>query len=236
MSEHVPPPDWLDRANRLATIAWLLSTTVHDANNVLQVISGNAEMLEDAAVGNEALLKRSRSIGTNARRASTLLSELLDFARDDPPEPALVDLRRLAERSLGLRLYALKKLRIAAAVEGEAGVMVRARPRDVVQIVVNLIVNAERALGDREDGRVTLTVGGTGTHGTVVIEDNGPGMPADRVGDVFEPRIDEAGRPGIGLGIGLNVARRLAGQHGGGLTYAPGPGGGCAFRLSLTRG
>src|SRR5947209_1208593 len=143
MRDPALPPEWLDRANRLATIAWLLSTTVHDANNLLMVISGNAEMIEDLAGGNELIAKRGRSIGTNARKASTLLSELLEFSRESDVPAVAVDLRELAERSLALRLYAMKKLRIAAAVEGEAGIRVKMHPRDAVQIIVNLLVNSE---------------------------------------------------------------------------------------------
>lgn len=234
MSERVPSPDWLDRANRLATIAWVLSTTVHDANNILQVISGNAEMLDDLAAGNDALLKRSRSIGTNARKASALLSELLDVARDGAADAAVVDLRVLVERSLGLCLHALKKRKVATALDGDTGVMVRARARDVVQIVVNLVVNAERAFGDRPGSRLTLSVARTTSGGTLVVEDNGPGLPADRqAGDVFESRLSDAEGA---LGIGLAVAQRLAARNGGALTYAPRPGGGCTFTLSLPQG
>jgi two-component system C4-dicarboxylate transport sensor histidine kinase DctB len=234
MRDPALPPEWLDRANRLATIAWLLSTTIHDANNILMVISGNAEMIEDLAAGNELLVKRGRSIGTNARKASALLSELLEFSRDTVVPPAVIDLRELADRSLALRLYAMKKLRIATAVEGEAGVRVRTHPRDAVQIIVNLLVNAERALADRPDSKVTLTVGGDAAAGTIGIEDNGPGLPDDRRnGDVFGSR---AGEKDDRLGIGLSVAHRLAARHGGALTYAPRAGGGCVFTLSLPRG
>jgi two-component system C4-dicarboxylate transport sensor histidine kinase DctB len=234
MADAVPPPEWLDRANRLATIAWLLSTTIHDANNLLQVISGNAEMIEDLAAGNELLAKRGRSIGTNARKASALLSELLEFSRETVVPLTVVDLRELAERSLGLRLYALKKLRIATALEGDTGIRVRTHARDAMQIIVNLLVNTERALADRPDAKVTLTVGGDAAAGTISIEDNGPGLSDDRRnGDVFGSR---AGATDGRLGIGLSVAHRLAARHGGALTYAPRAGTGCVFMLSLPRG
>jgi len=234
MPDAAPPPDWLDRANRLATIAWLLSTTVHDANNILQVVSGNAEMVEGLAAGNEQLFKRANSIGVNARKASALLGELLDFARDGAAEPSVLDLRQIAERALALRLYAMKKLRLVGTIEGETGIRVRTHPRDFVQVVVNLIVNAERALEDRPGGTIALKVGGDAAMGTVAVEDSGPGLPADRRdGDVFASRLDGAdGR----LGVGLAVARRLAEKHGGALTYAPRAGSGCVFTLSLPRG
>jgi len=234
MSDAAPPPEWLDRANRLATTAWLLSTTVHDANNILQVISGNAELIEELAAGNEMLLKRGRAIAENAHRASALLGELLDFAREKAADAAVVDLRQMAERSLGLRMYAMRKLRIAATVEGESDVRVRVRPRDFLQIVVNLLVNTERALGGRPDPAMKIVVGGDAAHGMLAVEDNGPGLPGGgSAGDVFAPRIGEAdGR----LGIGLAVAHRLASRCGGALTYAPRFGGGCVFTLSLPRG
>ena len=235
MADAVPPPEWLDRANRLATIAWLLSTAVHDANNLLQIISGNAELIEQLAGDNAMLLKRGNSIGVNARKASALLAELLDFARDEAVASSVVDLRELAERSLGLRAYAMKKMRIAASVDGGSGVKVKADARDAVQIVVNLLVNAERALADRPGATVTLLVGGDAAMGTLSVEDNGPGLPEDRRSDVFGSRVAGPGGAGGRLGIGLAVASRLAQRQGGALTYAPRSPSGCLFTLSLGR-
>jgi signal transduction histidine kinase len=85
-----PNADWLERANRLALTSALLSTTVHEVNNALQVISGSAEML-NASPPADVTGRRTDAIGAHARRASALLAELSSFARAkhgaDGPRP-----------------------------------------------------------------------------------------------------------------------------------------------------
>ena len=138
-------PDWLERVNRLAIIATLVPGTVHDVNNALQVISGSAELLGlGGSASPENITRRGTAIADQARRATGLLGELTQLVRDSSEVRQRLNLREIADRSLALRQHALHKAKIDAAVDGP-DVAVRANPRHVLQIVLNLMLNAEAA-------------------------------------------------------------------------------------------
>jgi C4-dicarboxylate-specific signal transduction histidine kinase len=228
MPEPGLPPEWLARANRLAMVAAVLSTTVHEVNNALQIISGSAEMLGVSTTG-DIVARRGEAIGSQARRASALLAELSAFARDDTPDQDRADLGQIGQRALAMRQYAHARLHIQSGFEGGGSFAAAARPRSILQIVLNLLVNAERALVGRSDGRIVVAVAG-GEALSLTVDDNGPGMSADTARRAFAPAIAADGEA---LGIGLPVSRWLARRCGGELEIAPSRLGGCALTLSL---
>jgi C4-dicarboxylate-specific signal transduction histidine kinase len=226
-----PAPGWLERANRLSLIARVVSSTVHDVNNALQVIGGSAELLEMAPGATEAVLRRGQTIGTQAKRASTLLNELSAFVRDARDRDERVGLHGLCSQALAMRHYSLAKLRVASAVEGEE-VFVEANPRELLQVLLNLVINAEQALTETTEGRLRLVVGQDGGQATVRIEDNGAGVDPNAIDRLFEAETSEPNEAGD-LRIGLAVSRWLATRMRGTLTYAPAAGRGACFTLQL---
>lgn len=231
MAEPTPAPAWLERANRLSLIARLVSSTVHDVNNALQVIGGSAELLEMAPGANEAVLRRGQTIGTQAKRASGLLNGLSTFVRDTRDRPERVGLHALVSQALAMRHYALSKLRIAAVVEGDE-LFVDANPRELLQVVLNLVINAEQALTATSDARLRIAVARDGGDATVAVEDNGGGVVASAVSTLFDAQTVPPNDAGD-LRIGLAVSRWLMSRMKGSLTYAEGPGPGARFTLRL---
>ena len=200
-----PSPEWLERANRLALVSRLLSSTVHDVNNALQVIAGSVELLQMSPAASEMVQRRITAIDTQAKRASTLLQELSEFVRDARESAERIDLAALARQVVAARHYSLTKLRITTTVEGDA-VFVMANPRHVQQILLNLVVNSEEA----QASALTIRVAAEGNYGTAAVEDNAPQSGASQPGN---------------LGIGLEVSTWLAGKNGGSLTREPLPSG-----------
>ena len=96
------------------------------------------------------------------------------------------------------------------------------------QMVLNLLINACRAVGD--GGKVALTATAEGDLLQVEVDDSGPGMPANVV--AF---LDEKGAPGpiAGVGLGLWVARRMAAELGGRISAGTSPLGGARVRLTV---
>ena len=117
-----------------------------------------------------------------------------------------------------LRSHALAKLRVSSAVEGEE-VKVRGSSRRLLQIVLNLIVNAEQALAGTPAPRLRVAVARVGECAELNVEDNG------------QTSADE--RDPYRLGIGLSVSEWLAAEQGGSLTRVTLPTGGSRATLSL---
>jgi C4-dicarboxylate-specific signal transduction histidine kinase len=226
-------PDWLERVNRLAIIATLVPGTVHDVNNALQVISGSAELLGlGGSASPENITRRGMAIADQARRATGSLGELAQLVRDSSDVSQRVHLREMADRSLTLRQHALRKAKIDAAVDGSDAV-VRANPRHLLQIVLNLMLNAEAALAGQEVGVIRVTVSRTDGVATLVVADNACGVEEARRPELFTVPTIETARLPQHLGIGLFVSNMLAARNEGSLTYAPSPTGGSAFTLTL---
>jgi C4-dicarboxylate-specific signal transduction histidine kinase len=129
-----------------------------------------------------------------------------------------------------MRQYAHARLHIQSGFEGGGSPFsAAARPRAVLQIVLNLLVNAEHALAGRADARIVVAAAG-GELVTLTVDDNGPGLSVEAAQRAFTPSF---GVEAAGLGLGLLVSRWLAARHGGTLDFAPSRLGGCAVRLAL---
>jgi C4-dicarboxylate-specific signal transduction histidine kinase len=227
---HKPLMDWLERANQLAIAAQLLPNAVHDVNNALQVITGNAELLDLAAGADEEVRRRGLAIRSQASRATMILNELTAFTRHTTEQAQRVSVRAVVERGLALRRYSLTKLGIKSTVDGEEAAL--AHPRHLLQIVLNLLINGEQALAGQPGGRIDIRVARSGEQVLVTTSDNGQGVSADAEARLFRPgdTLSEAtGR----LGIGLSASRSLAERQGGALSFARGSDGGGVFTLTL---
>lgn len=231
MADQIPSPQWLVRANRQSLIVRVLSGTIHDVNNALQVVGGSADLLQSASTNADAAVRRVAAIGAHSQRATTCLADLTAFVKEIEGPVEAVDLLEVGERALVLRRHSLNRLQLAPVLEGDR-VKVEACRYRVLQVLLNLIVNAERALTGVRAGTLRLTVARDGESGVFTVMDNGPGFAEDRAAALFEPRLQCEGAVDD-LGIGLYVSRWLAGRDRGTLTGAPTPLGGAAFTLKL---
>ncbi|RVA82244.1 two-component sensor histidine kinase, partial [Mesorhizobium sp. M7A.F.Ca.CA.001.08.2.1] len=151
----------------------------------------------------------------------SMLEGYLSFARGEASEDAgRFDLEAYFEK---LDEEArLRKRKLSTTLAGDHDVHVR--PNAFARLMSNVIGNAFR---------YAKTVEVNATHGRgsllVTIDDDGPGIPADRREDVFKPfvRLDEARNlDASGTGLGLSIARDIARSHGGDITLEDSPLGG----------
>jgi C4-dicarboxylate-specific signal transduction histidine kinase len=220
-------PERLDSLNRLTLVARLLSTAVHETCNSLQIISGNAELVEAQPGEAERARTRAQTIKTHADRAGLRLRALAALSAIEPDRRHPLDLRQVAERALDLRRYTLARGHVAVTLEAPGPVAVLADDRAVVRILANLVLNAETAMAGQPTRALVVQILEAEGRGRLTVTDTGPGIAPDRVARLFEP-FD-----GDDRGCGLAVSRWLAERQGGRLTFAPPPAGGAAFVLDL---
>jgi signal transduction histidine kinase len=207
-----PPPftlsdDDLVRINRWVLVASVVRGTVHSVNNILQSIGGQAELLSQRAGDPEDVMRRAERIIAQTGRAAGYMRELSGVGREVVDAPDRADLRQAVD---------MLRARIAfeVATESETVPTVRIDYPALSMILLNLLLNAEQALAGVADARISVVLGVAGSRGLISVRDNGPGIPPELRARVFEPFFT-TGRSGATLGVGLAVARRLAGQHGG---------------------
>lgn len=207
--------------NRLATAARLMSGATHEVNNALQVISGTVELLLASPDVPEALLQSLERIHAQSARAAAAMLGVAALSRPAPDGPKTLDLRDVVARATALRRYAIGRAGLTVSLEAAPEpLMVRGNAAQLLQAVVNLIENAEQALSGRPAGRIEVSAALDGTAVRVLVADNGPGVASDVAERVFDPFVTTRPRPDS-VGLGLPVARAIAGAHGGSLVAEP---------------
>lgn len=168
--------------------------------------------------------------GTEHIRAVT--GEILQFSRDGLEDASPVQLRDVVRRALLLASPELRHTVYTVPVYEETR-LVRGNANQLCQLVVNLAVNAARALRERpaEDRELSLCTRDTGD-GCVELEvlDNGSGIPEHQLASIFEPF--ESGSA-TGSGLGLAICNSIAQSHGGRITVASREGFGTRVVLRL---
>jgi C4-dicarboxylate-specific signal transduction histidine kinase len=225
------PPATTDRAfstadlayiNRMTTTGIVLPSVAHEVNNSLQVIAGMVEILGLRGQLPPEAADKVQKIAVQATKAAGHLRELVAFARRDGVSPR-IELRAAAERAVSLRRYYLSRGRVTVTIDapGDEPFLARADSQHVIQVLVNLLVNAEESVA-KQDVR-TVRVRLWRSDGLIHAEmlDSGPGFEGGIDARVGEPFVTSKTTGAAGLG--LAVARRLVEADGGRLVVAAMP-------------
>jgi two-component system, NtrC family, sensor kinase len=221
------------QARKLCALAEFAAGAGHEINNPLAVISGQAQYL----LGHEADPNRQRSLHKiigQAHRINQILRDLMQFARPTPPRMETVYLPGLVREVAGALsdLAAERHVRLVCP-DPEPTPALSADPGHLRTALTCLVRNAIEAAP--ADGWAGIRLdASTPQQIDVVVEDNGPGLPAPLREHLFDPFYSgrEAGR---GRGLGLSTAWRLVKIHGGDLRFVNLPDGPTRFVMSLPR-
>jgi len=218
------------QAEKMAAVGQLAGGVAHEINNPLGGILAFAQLMSQDE-RSESDRESLRLIADAAVRAKRIVESLLRFSRRPrEDERGAVDLAKVAEDALFLMQAQLKDGHVEIERSLEAAIAV-GNGNQLQQILVNLLVNALQAIGNR--GRIRVTTG-PGAPGRVraAVSDDGPGISPDIAGRIFEPFFTTKPE-GQGTGLGLSICYRIAEEHGGSIRHEPVPGGGACFILEI---
>lgn len=230
--------DNLHQNEKLAALGQLLAGVAHELNNPLAVVLGRAAILQEKLAGtpHEPPLQKLREA---ANRCARIVKTFLAMARQTGPRRALTDVDEMVEAALEMTTYSLRKANVVWNVTRlEDALKIEVDEDQIVQVLINLILNAQHALeaveGDRRlDIQAFLCPSGEWVH--LTIADNGPGVPDDISTRIFDPFFTTKA-VGQGTGLGLSVCKSMVEAHGGKLVHFKTDGGGASFRISLPVG
>jgi signal transduction histidine kinase len=222
-SPNTPGRDVLVALNRSATTARLLSGVVHEVNNALQVISGTVELLASRGDLPATVAPSLDRLGRQTARAATVLADVQQFTRANIAEISRINMREVAEHSLTLRAFAIKRANLTSRLEASSteSFYVNGNRAQVQQALLNLIMNAEQALAGR-GGEVVVQLDGDDASVNARVVDKGPGVPLEPLERAFEPFVTSRD-PWDGAGLGLWAARAIVAEHGGTVTLETSP-------------
>ncbi len=213
----------LVQTERLAAMGQMIAGVAHELNNPLTAILGVTELLRDSA--SEDGLRRQLDLAyRQARRAAHIVQSLLAFSRPSTPAKSLVNLAELLQRTLQLHEYTLSTNNIAVDyVPPDHLPPVLGDPNQLMQVFLNLIVNAEQAIREvRDHGTIRIRLESHGDAVCISFEDDGVGIRREVLSKIFDPFFTTK-RPGRGTGLGLSISLAIVREHNGDIAASPLP-------------
>src|SRR5712664_4240231 len=224
----------LIQAEKLAAMGQMLAGVAHELNNPLTAILGVTELLREREGTDDSTKRQLELTHRQARRAASIVQNLLEFSRPASPQKKPLDLNNILERTLQLHEHSLRRNNIAVdfRLPGELpGVVGDAN--QLIQVFLNLITNAEQAIREvRDSGRIQIRAGRNGNQLTITVQDDGVGIRPEALQRIFDPFYTTK-RPGGGTGLGLSICMSIIREHGGNIEAETLPAGGTAFTVTL---
>jgi two-component system NtrC family sensor kinase len=221
----------LVQSEKLASVGQLTAGIVHDVKNPLAVIKGLAEELHEEVGIDPSTRAQLTTIRDSASRASTIVTDLLKFARQSTPEMQRRDMRETIQSSLRLTEYLTRKGKIEVSVElPDQPVMMAFDAQQIEQVLINLITNAVQAM--QHGGSLRVNLNKSGGKVAIGVQDTGSGIPKHNLNRIFDPFFTTKPE-GEGTGLGLSVSYGIVSRHGGTIEVESELGWGTTFTVLL---
>jgi signal transduction histidine kinase/DNA-binding response OmpR family regulator len=237
----------LRQSQKLEAVGQLTGGVAHDFNNVLQVITGNLQLLQMSLAGNPEAQRRLESAAFAADRGAKLSSQLLAFARRQPLQPMAINVGKILRGMDDLLRRALgESVQIETVVAGGLWTTL-VDPHQLENVILNLAINARDAMNG--EGKLTLELANAmlddsysaqetevipGQYVMLAISDTGSGMPPEVISRAFEPFFTTKPE-GEGTGLGLSMAYGFVKQSSGHIKIYSEPGSGTTIKIYLPR-
>lgn len=221
------------QSEKLAAIGQMVSGVAHELNNPLTAIIGISDLLRERAP-DDSSRRQTELVQKQARKAAGLVQGLLMFSRPSRPLSQKIRIEDLIDRAIDLRRGVLDSCRIAIALEHANDLpAVDADPNQLAQVFVNILSNAEQGISSaRDHGRIEIHTGVSDGKLEILIDDDGPGIPAEIRSKIFDPFFTTR-RAGGGSGLGLTICLVIVKEHGGSIEAQSSPLGGARLRILL---
>jgi signal transduction histidine kinase len=226
------------RSEKLASVGQLAAGVAHEIGNPLAAILGYVDILRSDLAGKGDLPAADRQDALDRVKAETqrihhIIRELLEFSRPSREDPEPTDPLRIVQSAQALLApqSRFREVRIVTMPANETWPQVMVAPSRLVQVFVNLMLNAADAMSGK--GTIMVTCQQEGRRVILTVADEGPGVPKENRRKVFDPFFTT--KPvGQGTGLGLSVCRSIVESFNGSLELSPSATGeGAKFAIAL---
>lgn len=203
------------RVEKMAALGRMAAALAHEINNPLQAIQSHVELVMDFQLTPDQQADFLAVVRAEMERLTEIVQRVLDFSRPALALRQPVEIDDLIHRTLVLAGKQLQRhgIQVATAVEG--GLAVAVGRDQMVQVFLNLVINAVEAIGN--NGRIEIRADGQDGYARIAFANDGPCIPAEHLPHLFEPFYTT--KPD-GTGLGLAVSQNLVAQYGGEIAVA----------------
>ncbi len=203
----------LIQSEKLASLGKLAAGMAHELNNPLGAVSGRAQLLLMDMDKDKDLqaIKNLWTIVEQTTRASKIVGNLLQFAREAKQEVEPVDINPVIEKSISLTRHQISLENVELSMELKPDLpRIMGDQNQLQQVFVNLITNAWEAMPD--GGKLTISTGLLQESLLIKVTDTGHGIPKENLGKLFDPFFTTRE---TGTGLGLSIIHGIIEAHNG---------------------
>ena len=218
-------------SEQLATIGRMASSISHDLRHALAAVVANSEFLCDGRLTSAQREELYQEVRTGVNQMTDLIDSLLEFARTrESLNPAYSSVVETAQRATqAVRLHPRHQGTLIE-INNNGQKLAWFDSRKLERALYNLLLNACEAAPGGE-GRVQVTISGTGSAVTIEVSDNGPGIAEPILDRLFHPFVSFGKENGTGLG--LTVVQKIVQDHGGQVLMERTPDARTVFRITI---
>lgn len=223
----------IQQTEKLVAIGQLAAGVAHEINNPLGVILCYTDIIKENNEENLEIIADIEIIDRHAENCRRIVADLLDFSRSKESriERKEQSVNNSIENVLLMVQQQFLKQNIRLTTDLDATLPdCFIDERRLKQVFLNLIMNSVQAIAS--DGEISIRSRLADEQILIEIEDNGPGIPKDILGKIFDPFFSTK-EPGQGTGLGLSVSYGIVREHGGEIKVSSVPGHGSIFTVIL---
>ncbi len=226
------------QSEKLKSIGTITAGISHEFNNLLAIISGNVQILQESCKGHEKWTNILRTIKTATNDGAEISNRMLKFTKTKKDTVGFVScgILTLIEQAIDFTKPRWKNMAQAKGLnyyidkeDAEKALYILCNPTELREVFVNIINNALYAMPD--GGRVSFRTWGGGNSVFISISDTGVGMSEDVIKNIFDPFFTT--KTAVGTGLGMSTAYGIILSHGGNIEVESEVGGGTIFTLQF---
>ena len=224
------------QSERLAAVGQTIATLSHHIKNILQGIHGGSYLVEMGLDKNDLGVtdKGWGIVRRNQQKISSLVMDMLSFSKDRKPEPSPSDIPALLAEIIETVKQRAEDAAISVHCKTPDNFPVLLCDTEALsRAILNVVTNAIDAVEEQSDGTVDISTEIDEKREVVHVRvtDNGPGIPAETLPDIFNLFVSTKGAKGTGLG--LTVSQKILREHGGDISVESTATHGTCFTLSF---
>jgi len=222
------------QAERLAAIGQTIAALSHHIKNILQGLRSGSDIIKMGLTEkNDKLVQQGWKVAEkNQERIYDLVMDMLSYSKDRVPAVESASVNAIVKEVVELLQPRAAELNVKLEVSlGDNIPVIFADPEGIHRALLNIAGNALDAVEGRDSPQVTIGTRADDAWARIVVLDNGVGIAAEQLKDIFKPFISTKGSRGTGLG--LPVSRKILREHGGDISVQSQPGVGTKFTLRL---